>query len=120
MSGTAIRHDNYTLAKPSKVIISEGLFTLTDKVKDAFNFKIYVDIPESLKKERFFVRATERGLGDSAEHIYENANSKAEVYIRPCKQCADIILSGYADRIKYKNFLNKIIGIVQELYFNEE
>jgi uridine kinase len=119
MSGTAIRHDNYTLAKPSKVIISEGLFTLTDKVKDAFNFKIYVDIPEELKRERFFVRAEERGLGDSAEHIYANANSKAEVHIRPCKECADIILSGAADRILYKNFLNKIIGIVQELYFTE-
>ena len=119
MSGTAIRHDNYTLAKPSKVIISEGLFTLTDKVKDAFNFKIYVDIPEELKRERFFIRAAERGLGDSAEHIYANANSKAEVYIRPCKEHADIILSGYADRIRYKNFLNKIIGIVQELYFSE-
>ena len=119
MSGTAIRHDNYTLAKPSKVIISEGLFTLTDKVKDAFNFKIYVDIPQNLQKERFFIRAEERGLGDSAQHIYENANQKAEVHIRPCKECADIILSGYADRIKYKNFLNKIIGIVQELYFSE-
>ena len=119
MSGTAIRHDNYTLAKPSKVIISEGLFTLTDKVKDAFNFKIYVDIPEDIKRERFFVRASERGLGSSAEHIYANANSKAEVHIRPCKECADIILSGAADRIKYKNFLNKIIGIVQELYFSE-
>jgi uridine kinase len=119
MSGTAIRHDNYTLAKPSKVIISEGLFTLTDKVKDAFNFKIYVDIPESTKRERFFVRAIERGLGDSAEHIYANANEKAEVYIRPCKEDADIVLSGAADRILYKNFLNKIIGIVQEMYFSE-
>jgi uridine kinase len=117
MSGTAIRHDNYTLAKPSKVIISEGLFTLTEKIKDAFDFKIYVDIEEKLKKERFFVRAEERGLGDSAKHIYENANQKAEVYIRPCKAHADIVLSGAADRIKYKNFLNKIIGIVQELYF---
>ena len=119
MSGTAIRHDNYTLAKPSKVIISEGLFTLTDKVKDAFNFKIYVDIPENLKRERFFVRAQERGLGDSAEHIYANANAKAEVHIRPCMECADIVLSGAADRILYKNFLNNIIGIVQELYFSE-
>ena len=118
MSGTAIRHDNYTLAKPSKVIISEGLFTLTDKIKDAFNFKIYVDIPEKVKKERFFIRATERGLGDSAEHIYANANSKAEVHIRPCMEHADIVLSGAADRILYKNFLNKIIGIVQEMYFN--
>ena len=118
MSGTAIRHDNYTLAKPSKVIISEGLFTLTDKVRDAFDFKIYVDIAEDIKKERFFIRATERGLGDSAEHIYANANDKAEVYIRPCKEKADIVLSGSADRIKYKNFLNKIIGIVQELYLS--
>ena len=118
MSGTAIRHDNYTLAKPSKVIISEGLFTLTDKIRDAFDFKIYVDIAEDIKKERFFVRAKERGLGDSAEHIYTNANEKAEVYIRPCKEKADIVLSGSADRIKYKNFLNKIIGIVQELYLD--
>ncbi len=119
MSGTAIRYDNHTLAKPSKVIISEGLFTLTPKVKDAFNFKIYVDVPEDIKRERFFVRAAERDLGDSAEFIYENANKKAEVHIRPCKSHADIILSGYADRIKYKNFLNKIIGIIQEIYFSE-
>ena len=119
MSGTAIRHDNYTLAKPSKVIISEGLFTLTEKVRDAFDFKIYVDIEEDIKKDRFFIRAAERGLGDSAEHIYQNANEKAEVHIKPCKEKADIVLSGSADRIKYKNFLNKIIGIVQELYFSE-
>lgn len=119
MSGTAIRHDNYTYAKPSKVIISEGLFTLTEKVKDAFNFKIYVDIPENIKRERFFVRAEERGLGDSAVHIYENANKKAEFYIRPCKAHADIVLSGAADRIKYKNFLNNIIGLVQEIYYSE-
>ena len=117
MSGTAIRYDNHTLAKPSKVIISEGLFTLTPKVKDAFNFKIYVDIPEDIKRERFYIRAAERDLGDSADFIYENANKKAEVHIRPCKAHADIVLSGYADRIKYKNFLNKIIGIIQEIYF---
>ena len=118
MSGTAIRHDNYTFAKPSKVIISEGLFTLTEKVRDAFDFKIYVDIAEDIKKERFYIRAKERGLGDSADHIYANANEKAEIYIRPCKEKADIVLSGAADRIKYKNFLNKIIGVVQELYFS--
>ena len=116
MSGTAIRHDNYTLAKPSKIIISEGLFTLTDKIRDAFDFKIYVDIAENIKKDRFFIRANERGLGDSAEHIYANANEKAEIYIRPCIEKADIVLSGSAERIKYKNFLNKIIGIIQELY----
>ena len=117
MSGTAIRHDNHTLAKPSKVIISEGLFTLTDKVKSAFDFKIYVDVREHIQKERFYIRAEERGLGSSADSIYSNANEKAKIYIRPCKEHADIILSGESDRARYKHFLNKIIAIVQREYF---
>ena len=118
MSGTAIRHDNHTLAKPSRVIISEGLFTLTDKVKNAFDFKIYVDIREHIQKERFYVRAEERGLGSSADSIYSNANEKAQIYIRPCKEHADIVLSGESDRSRYKLFLNKIISIVQREYFS--
>ncbi len=117
MSGTAIRYDNHTLAKPSRVIISEGLFTLTDKVKSAFDFKIYVDIREHIQKERFYVRAEERGLGSSADTIYSNANEKAKIYIRPCKEHADIVLSGESDRARYKHFLNKIISIIQREYF---
>ena len=118
MSGTAIRYDNYTLAKPSRVIISEGLFTLTDKVKNAFDFKIYVDIREHIQKNRFYTRAEERGLGSSADKIYKNANDKAKIYIRPCKEQADIILSGESDRAKYKLFLNKIITIIKAAYFS--
>ena len=63
MSGTAKRFDNHTLAHPSKIIISEGLFALTEKIKDAFDFKIYVDIKPEVQKERFFIRAAERDLG---------------------------------------------------------
>ena len=47
------------------------------------------------------------------------ANEKAAVHIRPCKAYADIVLSGSADRIKYKNFLNRIIAVIQEVYFAE-
>ena len=118
MSGTAIRHDKHTLAKPSAIIISEGLFTLTDKIHDAFDFKIYVDIREHIQKERFYIRAKERDLGSSADSIYKNASEKAKIYIRPCKENADIVLSGEADRARYKHFLNKIIAIVQNEYFN--
>ncbi len=119
MSGTAIRYDNYTLAKPSKVIISEGLFTLTNKIKDAFDFKIYVDVRHHVQKERFYIRATERGLGDSAHTIYNNASQKAEIYIRPCKETADIVLSGEAVRVRYKIFLNKIISVIKSEHFNK-
>ena len=114
MSGTAIRYDNYTLAEPSKIIISEGLFTLTEKIKDAFDFKIYVDVRHNVQKERFYIRAAERDLGSSADTIYENASQKAEIYIRPCKEHADIVLSGESPRIRYKNFLNKIIRVVTD------
>ncbi len=120
MSGTAIRHDNHTLANPSKIIISEGLFTLTEKIKDAFDFKIYVDVSHNVQKERFYIRASERGLGDSADTIYKNASEKADIYIRPCKQDADIVLSGEAVRARYKTFLNKIIAIVQQQHFRNK
>ena len=119
MSGTTIRLDNHTLALPSKIIISEGLFTLTDKIKDAFDFKIYVDIDSEIQKERFYVRANERGLGESAHTIYKNASEKAKIYIRPCKNFADIVLSGEADRNGYKIFLNKILSLVEQIHFSK-
>lgn len=117
MSGTAKRYDNHTLAHPSKIIISEGLFTLTEKIKDAFDFKIYVDVAHNVQKERFFIRAAERDLGESAKGIYKNASQKAEIYIKPCKADADIILSGEAVRARYKAFLNRLIAIVQQENF---
>jgi len=120
MSGTAKRYDNHTLAHPSKIIISEGLFTLTEKIKDAFDFKIYVDVRSEVQKERFFIRAAERDLGESAKGIYENASKKAEIYVRPCKSEADIVLSGEAVRARYKAFLNKLIGIVQQENFKNK
>ncbi|MDD3150100.1 MAG: hypothetical protein PHV68_04625, partial [Candidatus Gastranaerophilales bacterium] len=43
MSGTAKRFDNHTLATSSKIIMSEGMYTLTSKVADVFDFTIYVD-----------------------------------------------------------------------------
>lgn len=119
MSGTAIRYNNHTLAEPSKIIISEGLFTLTEKIKDAFDFKIYVDVSKEIQEKRFFIRANERGLGESAKGILDNASEKAKIYIRPAKQTADIVLSGEADRSKYKMFLNRIINLVQTLHFSE-
>lgn len=118
MTGTAIRFDNHTVAVPSKIIISEGLFTLTEKVADAFDFKIYVDVSANVQKERFYKRAEERDLGDSADEVYENASSKAKIHIHPTAMTADIILSGEADRAAYKKFINKILALVEEIHHN--
>lgn len=117
MSGTAIRHDNVTLTVPSKIIISEGLFTLTEKIHSVFDLKIYVDIDQKIQKERFFKRADERNLGAGAQYMFDNASEKARVYIRPCKQKADIILSGAANRKQYKCFLNNVLNLIEEVHF---
>ena len=117
MSGTAIRRDNVKLALPSKIIISEGLFTLTDKIADAFDFKIYVDVSHNVQKERFYRRAEERGLGDSADEVYTNASNKAKTHIHPTASKADIILSGEAERQAYRKFINQILILVKEIYF---
>lgn len=116
MSGTAIRRDNVKLAKPAKIILSEGLFTLTEKIENAFDFKIYVDVSEDTQKKRFYKRAQERRLGDSADEVYQNASNKAEIYIKPTLSRADIVLSGEADRKKYKNFISKILCFIEELH----
>lgn len=118
MSGTAIRRDNIKPASPSKIIISEGLFTLTEKVVDAFDFKIYVDVSPEIQKERFYKRASERDLGDSADEVYKNASNKAKTHIHPTAMKADIILSGEADRFAYRLFINKILNIIEEIHYN--
>ena len=115
MSGTAIRRDDVKLATPSKIIISEGLFTLTPKVVDAFDFKIYVHVSHEAQKERFYRRAEERGLGSSMDEVYNNAASKAKIHIHPTAESADIILSGEAERTAYKAFVNKVLEMVKEI-----
>lgn len=117
MSGTAIRNDDVTLAVPSKIIISEGLFTLTEKVVDAFDFKIYVDVTSEVQKERFYRRAAERGLGASTDEVYLNASNKAKTHIHPTIKNADIILSGEADREAYKKFINNVLSLVKDVHF---
>jgi uridine kinase len=116
MSGTAIRHDNHTLAKPSSIILAEGLFTLTDKVRDVFDIKIYVDVTPEVQRERFYKRAAERGLGDAADRVYNNAVSKAEIYVKPSAKKADIVINGEASRDDYREVTSKFIELIKYAY----
>lgn len=118
MSGTAKRFDNEILATPSPIIISEGVFTLVDKIADIFDFKIYVDVSKDVQRKRFFERAEQRGLGDSACDIFENASQKADIYIRPCAKIADIVLNGEAQRERYKQFISSFLFIIESSYYS--
>jgi len=118
MSGTARRMDNVVSAKPSSIIIAEGLYTLIDGIWDIFDFKIYVDIDKNVQKARFYERAQQRGLGDSAETIFNNASKKAQVYIYPCAKNSDIILNGEVSRDNYKKFISSVLELIESTYYN--
>jgi len=118
MSGTAIRIDKHCLAKPSSVIVAEGLYTLIDDISDIFDFKIYVDIDKNIQKQRFFKRAQQRGLGDSANTIFDNASKKAQIYVHPCAENADIIFNGQTSRTKYKNFIYSLLDLFESIDYN--
>ena len=120
MSGTAKRWNDKILAKPSKLIITEGLYTFNEIVENCFDVKFYVDIDEDVQKARWYRRAKERDLGASADRVYNNALSKAKVYIRPTKENADVILNGEASIATYKIFIDKIINIVRQLNISKE
>lgn len=118
MSGTTKRFDNHHLAKPSSVVFAEGLYTLIEGIEDIFDFKIYVDIDRDVQKKRFFERAKQRDLGASAEKIFVNAVEKAQIYVHPCIENADIILNGETSREKYRKFVNSMLSLIESTYYN--
>lgn len=118
MSGTAKRYDNCVPAKPGKIIVSEGLFTLTDKVKNAFDFKVFVEVDEQIQKERWFKRAEQRGIKDSAIQMYNDIMDKSKRNIRPTKANADIIINGDISRTLYKMFVVDILDVIEDSFLN--
>lgn len=116
MSGTAIRFDNNTPASPNNIIITEGLYCLTDKVNDVFDFSIYVDVSPEVQKERWYARATMRNIvGASAKNVFENVVNKAEIYVKPSANNADIIINGETSRKDYKNIVQQLLAIVESM-----
>ena len=92
---------------------------MTEKIAGVFDIKIYVDVSANVQKDRFYKRAAERNLGDSADEVYENASSKAKIHIHPTAETADIILTGEADRERYKQFINRVLCVVEELHHKD-
>lgn len=105
--------------KPSSVIIVEGFLLFYDRsVRDLLDFKIYLDIPNSLSIERRLLRykrnADNRKRVDTSRKIdyYKYA---LEVYCKnglPTKKFADLVLDGTKP---IQENLGKILSKIDEL-----
>ena len=107
MDGTARRQNKYTYAKPSDIIISEGLFIMS--IKEAFDILVYIDISPETQKQRWYSRAVERDLGSSTDLLFKNAKDNAKKYVIPFKKDCHLIISGEGPKPKYYKLFQRFL-----------
>lgn len=111
MDNRAIRYDKFTIASPTPIIVSEGMFGLRDELKDTFDFTFFVNVSEDVQKKRWYERAEKRKLvGEVADSVYNKAMLRAKTYVMPTVQNADFIVNGEANREDFRNFINQLIN----------
>lgn len=102
------------LKKPAKVVLNEGLYVLTDDLKDIMDVKVYVFTPFNVIRDRWYQRAASRGKsGSAADMQFEDVNRTAQIYIRPALQHADVVLNGLVSCEYIEELVDKIFKAIQ-------
>lgn len=90
--------------EPSKIIIVEGLFALSDNLLEHGDFKIFVDANYKTRLERRLVRDVKRSTWSSektADYYMKVGEPMYSKFIEPTKKNADIIiLNNYVTEIE--------------------
>ena len=105
---------NAVLKMPAPVILNEGLYVLTEDLKDIMDVKVYVFTPFNVLKERWYTRAESRGkTGHAADVQFEDVNKTAQIYIRPALQHADVVLNGLVSCEYIEEIIDEIFKAIQ-------
>lgn len=96
-----------------KIIVVEGIATMYEQVKDAFDIKIYVETENELRKSRFMSRATEERnqSEDNALKHWHYITDAGEKYVKPFRAEADLVLNGNSDLNYFAKTLEYIYTI---------
>ncbi|MCG8477348.1 MAG: uridine kinase [Cytophagales bacterium] len=88
---------------PAPIIIVEGIFVIYDEiVSNMLDLKVFIDAKEHIKLKRRIIRdSEERGYDlDDVLYRYErHVIPTYEQYIKPCKDCADLVIPNNTDFI---------------------
>ncbi len=99
----------------AKIILTEGLFVLEEKLRELMDIAIYVHTPADVIKERWYKRAITRGKeGKAADMLFDIVNEGAKKYIRPRAQEADIVISGMTSEEYIKEIVAKIKNAIRK------
>ncbi len=103
---------------PAKIILTEGLFVLEEKLRELLDISIYVHTPADIIKERWYKRAITRGKeGKAADMLFEIVNQGAVKYIRPYAKEADIVISGITSEDYIRDVVAEIKDAIRSCLF---
>ena len=103
---------------PAKIILTEGLFVLEEKLRELLDISIYVHTPADIIKERWYKRAITRGKeGKAADMLFDIVNAGAVKYIRPYAKEADIVISGITSEDYIRDVAAKIKEAVRSCLY---
>ena len=104
--------------EPKKIIILEGLFTLTEpKLRDLLDMKIYIDTDSDeclIRRIKRDMYERGRGLDSILNQYMQHVKPMADSFIEPYKKYADFIVPGTNIDVGIDLLLNKIKKIIKE------
>ncbi len=104
--------------KPSKVILTEGLYVLNEGIRDIMDVKVYVFTPLEVLKERWYKRAALRGkTGAAADLQFQDVNRTAQQYIRPAYQISDAVINGLVSQEYIQKITDKIFQALKRIEY---
>ncbi len=119
VNGTGISRPKSLKVKTNKIIIIEGMSSIYDGVSDVFDLKVYVDLDDRVRKERFMKRARSRNQDEeNAIKHWGYIQRAGKEYVASHKNECDIIINGECD-LKYFSDMIKYIYLITN-NFEEE
>jgi len=112
-NGTGVSVPKSIDIKARKIIVVEGIATMYEQVKDAFDIKIYVETENELRKSRFMNRAVEERNQsmDNAQKHWNYIAQAGEKYVKPFRKEADLVINGNSDLKYFAQILEYIYDI---------
>lgn len=105
--------------KTNKIIIVEGMCSIFDEVQDIFDIRVYIDLDEQERKNRFMNRAKTRNQDDlNAIKHWEYILNAGKKYIIPNKSKCDILINGECD-LEYFTHMIEYVNLITNNFCEE-
>ena len=119
VNGTGVSKAKSIPVKSRKIIIVEGMCSIYDKVQDIFDIKVYIDLDENERKNRFLNRAKLRNQDElNALKHWDYIVSAGQKYLIPNMKNCDIIINGECD-LEYFSHMVEYINLITNNFYEE-